>query len=248
MDLTGKVAIITGSTRGIGNAIANRLAEAGAITVVNGVSDAARVEKAAEVIRSKGKDCIGVLADVGTSDGVNNLIDTAFRQYGKIDVLVNNAGIIRDHGIMRMTEEDWDTVIRVNLKSVFLCSKVALKYMLKQRSGRIISISSIVGIYGNAGQSNYSASKAGIIAFTRTLSKEVGSRGITVNAIAPGFIDTDMTRQLEEKWIEYLKSRTTLGFLGMPGDIAEAVAFLASEKAGYITGHILGINGGMGGI
>lgn len=248
MDLTGKVAIITGSTRGIGNAIANRLAEAGAITVVNGVSDAARVEKAAEVIRSKGKDCIGVLADVGTSDGVNNLIDTAFRQYGKIDVLVNNAGIIRDHGIMRMNEEDWDTVIRVNLKSVFLCSKAALKYMLKQRSGRIISISSIVGIYGNAGQSNYSASKAGIIAFTRTLSKEVGSRGITVNAIAPGFIDTDMTRQLEEKWIEYLKSRTTLGFLGMPGDIAEAVAFLASEKAGYITGHILGINGGMGGI
>ena len=248
MDLTGKVAIITGSTRGLGNAIAKKLAEAGATTVVNGVSDATRVEKTAETIRSAGKDCTGVLADVGTSDGVNNLIDTAVQKYGKIDILVNNAGIIRDHGIMRMTEEDWDNVIRVNLKSVFLCSKAALKYMLKQRSGRIISISSIIGIYGNAGQSNYSASKAGIIAFTRTLAKEVGSRGITVNAIAPGFIDTDMTRQLEEKWIEYLKSRTSLGFLGMPEDIAEAVAFLASDKAGYITGHILGINGGMGGL
>jgi 3-oxoacyl-[acyl-carrier protein] reductase len=248
MDLTDKVAIITGSTRGIGNAIANRLAEAGAITVINGVSDATRVKNVAESIRSKGKDCIGVLADVGTSDGVNNLIDTTVRKYGKIDILVNNAGIVRDHGIMRMSEEDWDNVIRVNLKSVFLCSKAVLKYMLKQRSGRIISISSIIGIYGNAGQSNYSASKAGIIAFTRTLSKEVGSRGITVNAIAPGFIDTDMTRQLEEKWIEYLKSRTVLGSLGMPEDIAEAVAFLASDKAGYITGHILGINGGMGGI
>lgn len=248
MDLIGKVAIITGSTRGIGNAIANRLSEAGAITVINGVSDATRVEHAAGTIRKKGKDCIGVLADVGTSDGVNNLIDTAVQKYGKIDILVNNAGIVRDHGIMRMSEEDWDDVIRVNLKSVFLCSKAVLKYMLKQRSGRIISISSIIGVHGNAGQSNYSASKAGIIAFTKTLSKEVGSRGITVNAIAPGFVDTDMTRQLEEKWIEYLKSRTSLGFLGMPEDIAEAVAFLASDKARYITGHVLGINGGMGGI
>jgi len=248
MDLNGKVAIITGSTRGIGNAIANRLAEAGAMIVVKGVSDAIRVENAAEAIRSTGRDCIGVLADVGTADGVHKLFDTAVQKYGKIDILVNNAGIIRDHGIMRMSEEDWDSVIRVNLKSVFLCSKAALKYMLKQRSGRIISISSIVGIYGNAGQSNYSASKAGIIAFTRTLSKEVGARGITVNAIAPGFIDTNMTRQLEEKWIEYLKSRTSLGFLGMPEDIAEAVVFLASDKAGYITGNILGINGGMGGI
>ncbi len=248
MELTGKVAIITGSTRGIGNAIANRLAEAGAVTVVNGVSEATRVEQAAETIRKKGRDCIGVLADVGTPDGVNNLIDTTIKKYGKIDILVNNAGIVRDHGIMRMSEEDWDDVLRVNLKSVFLCSKAALKHMLKQRSGRIISMSSIIGIHGNAGQSNYSASKAGIIAFTRTLSKEVGSRGITVNAIAPGFIDTDMTRQLEEKWIEYLKSRTSLGFLGMPEDIAEAVVFLASDKARYITGHVLGINGGMGGI
>ena len=248
MDLSGKVAVITGSTRGIGNAIANRLAKAGAAVVVNGVSDSARVEHAAESIRSTGKDCIGVLADVGTSEGVNNLIETAAHEYGKIDILVNNAGIIRDHGIMRMSEEDWDNVIRVNLKSVFLCSKAVLKYMLKQRSGRIISISSIIGIYGNAGQSNYSASKAGIIAFTKTLAKEVGSRGITVNAIAPGFIDTDMTRQLEAKWIEYLESRTSLGYLGNPDDIAEAVAFLASEKAGYITGHILGINGGMGGL
>jgi 3-oxoacyl-[acyl-carrier protein] reductase len=248
MDLADKVAVITGSTRGIGNAIANRLAKAGAVTVVNGVSDAARVEDTAEAIRSTGRDCIGVFADVGTSDGVNKLIDTTVQKYGKIDILINNAGIIRDHSIMRMTEEDWDEVVRVNLKSVFLCSKAALKYMLKQRSGRIISISSIIGIYGNAGQSNYSASKAGIIALTRTLSKEVGSRGITVNAIAPGFIDTDMTRQLEEKWIEYLKSRTSLGFLGKPEDIAEAVAFLSSDDAGYITGHILGINGGMGGI
>ena len=248
MDLTGRVAIITGSTRGIGNAIANRLAEAGAATVVNGVSDAARVEDAAASIRSGGRDCTGVLADVGTPDGVNVLVETTVQKYGKVDILVNNAGIIRDRGIMRMNEEDWDEVIRVNLKSVFLCSKAALKYMLKQRSGRIISIASIIGIYGNAGQSNYSASKAGIIAFTRTLSKEVGSRGITVNAIAPGFIDTDMTRQLDEKWIEYLKSRTSLGFLGMPKDIAEAAAFLASDNAGYITGHVLGINGGMGSI
>ncbi len=248
MDLTGKVAVVTGSTRGIGNAIAHRLSKAGAITIINGVSDVNRVEREAEIIRSAGTDCTGILADIGTSDGVNNLIGTAVQKYGKIDILVNNAGIVRDRSLMRMSEEDWDEVIRVNLKSVFLCSKAALKYMLKQHSGRIISISSIIGIYGNAGQSNYSASKAGIIAFTKTLAKEVGSRGITVNAIAPGFIDTDMTRQLEEKWIEYLKSRTSLGFLGMPGDVAEAVAFLASDEAGYITGHVLGVNGGMGGI
>ena len=248
MDLTGKIAVVTGSTRGIGNAIATRLAEAGAITVVNGVSDAVRVENVAETIRSKGNNCTGILADVGTSEGANKLIDTAIQTYGKIDILVNNAGIVRDRSLLRMSEEEWDDVIRVNLKSVFLCSKAALKYMIKQRWGRIISISSIVGIHGNAGQSNYSASKAGIMAFTKTLSKEVGSRGITVNAIAPGFIDTDMTRQLEPKWIEYLKSRTSLGFLGMPEDIAEAVVYLASDKAGYITGHILGVNGGMGGI
>ncbi len=248
MDLTDKVAVVTGSTRGIGNAIAHRLAEAGATIIVNGVSDANRVEKEAAIIREMGNQCTGILADVGTADGVHTLITGAVEKYGKIDILVNNAGIIRDRGIMRMSEEDWDNVIRVNLKSVFLCSKAVLPYMIKQRWGRIISISSIVGIYGNAGQANYSASKAGIIGFTRTLAKELGSRGITVNAIAPGFIDTEMTRQLDEDWIEHLKSRTSLGMLGAPNDIAEAVMYLSSEKAGYITGHIMNIDGGMGGI
>jgi 3-oxoacyl-[acyl-carrier protein] reductase len=248
MDLTGKVAVITGGSRGIGNAVARRLSQAGATTVINGVSDASLLEKEAGEIRASGKECLGILADTSTSEGVKKLFDAAVEKYEKVDILVNNAGITRDRIILRMTEEDWDDVIRVNLKSVFLCTKAALKYMIRQRWGRIINLSSVVGIAGNPGQSNYAASKAGIIGFTKSIAREVGSRGITVNALAPGFVDTRMARQLEDTQVEQLKERIALGKLGTPEDVAEAVAFLVSDEAGYITGHVLNIDGGMGGI
>lgn len=248
MDLTGKVAVVTGSSRGIGKAIAIRLSEAGAATVVNGISDSSRIEQTALEIRNTGRECTGIQADIGSSDGVGKLVNTVIEKYGRIDILVNNAGIARDGLILRMSEEDWDTVIRINLKSVFLCSKAVLRYMIKQRWGRIINMSSIVGIAGNAGQTSYSASKAGIIGFTKSLAREVGSRGITVNAIAPGLIRTEMTMELEANMAEDLKNRIALGKPGTTRDVAEAAAFLASEEAGYITGHVFNIDGGMGGI
>jgi 3-oxoacyl-[acyl-carrier protein] reductase len=248
MDLTGKVAIITGSSRGIGNAVARKLAVAGATTVVNGITDASRVEQAAAEIREMGCECTGIQADIGLAEGVSKLVDTATDTYGRIDILVNNAGITRDGLILRMSEDDWDTVIRINLKSVFLCSKAALRPMIRQRWGRIINMSSIVGIAGNAGQTSYSASKAGIIGFTRALAREVGSRGITVNAIAPGYIRTGMTQELESDTADQLKSRIALGAPGTPDNVADAVAFLCSDEASYITGHILNVDGGMGGI
>ncbi|GAJ11545.1 unnamed protein product, partial [marine sediment metagenome] len=173
------------------------------------------------------------------------LVDTVIAEYGQVDILVNNAGIARDQLLMRMSEEDWDKVLSVNLKSVFLCTRAVLRHMMKQRRGRIISISSIVGITGNPGQANYAAAKAGIIGFTKTIAKEVGSRGITVNAIAPGFIDTKMTQQLAENQRQELMKRIPLGSLGTPRDVAEAVAFLASEEARYISGQVLGVDGGM---
>ena len=248
MSLAGRVAIITGSSRGIGNAIARKLAVAGTITVVNGITDAARIERAAAEISAMGHECTGVQADIGTQDGVSTLIDTTMEKYGRLDILVNNAGITRDGLILRMSEEDWDTVIRINLKSAFLCSKAVLRPMIKQRWGRIINMSSIVGIAGNPGQVNYSASKAGIIGFTRALAREVGSRGITVNAIAPGYIQTDMTQELEPEAAGQLKNRIALGIPGKPDNVADAVTFLSSDEAAYITGHVLNVDGGLGGI
>ncbi len=192
-----------------------------------------------------GRQALPVLADVSSASDVDKLVEAAIAAYGRIDILVNNAGIARDQLLLRMTEEEWDRVLTVDLKSVFLCTRAVLKYMVKQRWGRIISIASIVGIVGNPGQANYAAAKAGIIGFTRTVAKEVASRGITVNAIAPGFIDTEMTQRLKEEWKEELKKRIPLGRLGSPRDVAEAVAFLAGEEAGYITGQVLGVDGGM---
>jgi len=242
MSLADRVAIVTGSGRGIGRAIALRLAEAGASVVVNDIEP---VEAVVGEIKAMGRQALPILADVSSASEVDRLVAETMAAYGRIDILVNNAGIARDQLLLRMTEEEWDSVLTVDLKSVFLCTRAVLKHMVKQRRGRIISISSITGVVGNPGQANYAAAKAGIIGFTRTVAKEVASRGITVNAIAPGFIDTEMTKGLKAEWKEELKKRIPLGRLGSPGDVAEAVAFLASDAAGYITGQVLGVDGGM---
>jgi len=244
MDLSNRVAIVTGSARGIGRAIALKLAEAGAAVVV---SDIAEAEPVAEEIRAMNRQSLAIAADVSLSSDVANLVDTTTAKYGRVDILVNNAGITRDQLLLRMSEDDWDKVLNVDLKSVFLCTRAVLRQMLKQRWGRIVSISSIVGVMGNAGQANYASAKAGIIGFTRTIAREVASRSITVNAIAPGFIDTPMTQQLEESQRQELMKRIPLGYLGSPRDVAEAVAFLASEEARYITGQVLNVDGGMAG-
>jgi len=246
MDLSGKTALITGSARGIGKAIALKLAGAGADIVINDIPAAAEtMEETAGEIRALGRKALTVAGDVSSSADVNNLVDTIIKEWGKLDILVNNAGITRDQLVMRMTDEEWDLVINIDLKSAFLCCRAALRHMLKARSGRIVSIASVVGMIGNPGQANYSAAKAGIIGLTKTLAKEVGSRGITVNAVAPGYIQTRMTEALDDKQRDALKARIPLNSLGTPQDVAEAVAFFASEEAHYITGQVLAIDGGM---
>ena len=245
MDLSSKVAIVTGSGRGIGKAIALKLAEVGATVVVNDIGESAN--GVAEEIKAMNRQSLAVLADVSSAPDVARMVETTIATYGKIDILVNNAGITRDQLVVRLSEEDWDKVLDVNLKSVFLCTAAALKYMIKQRWGRIISITSIVGMAGNPGQANYASAKAGIIGFTRTIAKEVASRSITANAIAPGFIDTEMTQHIDEKRRQELIGRIPLGYLGSPRDVAEAVAFLASDEARYITGQVLNVDGGMAG-
>ncbi len=245
MDLSNRVALVTGSGRGIGRAIALKLAEVGATVVVNDINEVA--QGVAEEIRATGRQSLAALADVSSSEDVTRLVETAVSTFGKVDILVNNAGISRDQLLIRMSDEDWDRVININLKSVFLCTRAVLRHMLKQRWGRIISIASIVGLVGNPGQANYASAKAGIIGFTKTIAKEVASRGITVNAIAPGFIDTEMTQRLGESQRQELLKRIPLGYLGSPCDVAEAVAFLASEEARYITGQVISVDGGMTG-
>ncbi len=241
-----RAAIVTGGSRGIGRAVCLALAAQGLDIVVNYAGSAAAAAETAALCEEKGVKAITVQADVSTAEGADALFEAAMAAFGRVDVLVNNAGITRDGLILRMTEEDFDQVIATNLKGAFLCAKKAARIMMKQRYGRIISISSVVGVHGNAGQANYAASKAGLIGMTKSLAKELGSRHITANAVAPGFIDTDMTRVLPEAAKTALLGQIPLGALGRPEDIGSAVAFLASEQAGYITGQVLGVDGGMG--
>ena len=242
--LAGKTAAITGAGRGIGRAIALRLAAEGASVVLNSLSDSA--ETVAAEITAAGGQAIAFRGDVSKAEDVARLIETTTAAYGRLDILVNNAGITRDNLLLRMNEEDWDAVLDTNLKSVYLCCRAALKPLLKSRgSGHIINISSIIGLSGNAGQANYAASKAGIIGLTKSLAKELASRQVTVNAIAPGFIVTDMTAGLPEEAQQTLIKRIPLGSLGAPEDVAAAVAFLVSDEARYITGQTLTVDGGM---
>jgi 3-oxoacyl-[acyl-carrier protein] reductase len=245
MDIATRVAIVTGSGRGIGKAIALKLAQAGAAVVVNDIGDAKPVEAVVKEIKAMGKEAVAVMADVSSASDVARLVEKTLSAYKRVDILVNNAGVNRDQLLLRMSEEDWDKVLAVDLRSVFLCTKAVVRHMAKQHWGRIISLSSVVGIVGNKGQANYAAAKAGIIGFTRAIAKEVASHGVTVNAIAPGFIDTEMTKRLKEDWKRELKKVIPAGEFGSPRDVAEAVAFLASEEAQYITGQVLGVDGGM---
>ncbi len=241
-----RAAIVTGGSRGIGRAVCLALADLGMDIAVNYAGSANAAAETAALCEEKGVKAITVQADVSTAAGADALFEAALAAFGRVDVLVNNAGITRDGLILRMSEEDFDQVLNTNLKGAFLCAKKAARIMMKQRYGRIISISSVVGVHGNAGQANYAASKAGLIGLTKSLAKELGSRHITANAVAPGIIDTDMTRVLPEAANAAQLGQIPLGALGQPADIANAVAFLAGEQAGYITGQVLGVDGGMG--
>lgn len=245
MDLTGKIAIVTGAGRGIGREIALRLAEAGATIVINDVGDPGPAQATVEDIKKLGRPAMSAMGDVSQTADVARIVDMTIAAYGKIDILVNNAGITRDALLIRMQDEDWDKVLAVDLKSVFLCTRAVMRHMIRQRWGRVVSISSIVGVIGNAGQANYASAKAGIIGFTKAIAKEVASRNVTLNAVAPGFIDTAMTQQLPEEKRQEMAGKIPAGYLGTARDVAEAVAFLASEEARYITGQVLTVDGGI---
>ncbi len=243
--LKDKVALVTGASRGIGREIAQTLAAYGASVIVNYNGSKDRADEVVEMISAAGGKAIAVKADVAKAEEIARLFEEAQAAFGRIDILVNNAGITRDNLILKMSEEEYDTVLDTNLKGAFLCMKHAAKIMLRQKNGRIINISSISGIAGNAGQANYCAAKAGLIGLTKSLAKELGSRGITVNAVAPGFIETEMTEKLSEQVKEGMLAQIPLKRAGSVKDIAEAVALLASERAAYITGQTLSVNGGM---
>ena len=241
----GKAALVTGASRGIGRAIALRLAGAGANIVVNYNTQADAATSVAEAVKAGGSQASVVQADVARSADVERLVQAALNAFGRIDVLVNNAGVTRDTLLMRMSEDDWDAVLDTNLKSAFLVTKAVMRPMLRQRHGRIVNITSISGVIGNAGQANYSASKAGLIGFTRSTAREVASRNITCNAVAAGVIETEIWRGVPESAIESMLQMIPVGRKGTPEDVAEAVAFLASDAAAYITGQVLNVDGGM---
>ncbi|HZJ57027.1 MAG TPA: 3-oxoacyl-[acyl-carrier-protein] reductase [Clostridia bacterium] len=245
MDLSGKVALVTGASRGIGRAIAIRLAQLGASVGINYSSNADAAEKVVRIIEEGGGRAIAVSGDVSDSDSVAKVIARIDEEWGTLDILVNNAGITRDGLVMRMKEEDWDRVMDINLKGIFNCTKAVSRIMMKKRSGKIINISSVIGIAGNAGQSNYAAAKAGIIGFSKSVAKELASRNVQVNVVAPGFIDTDMTRVLSGEIRDGILSNIPLGRLGSPMDVADLVAFLASDCSSYITGQVINVDGGM---
>lgn len=243
--LNNKKAIVTGGSRGIGRAIALKLAELGADVAINYNSNEALANEVVNEISQLGRNAIAVKANVSDFDEANDMIKQVESEFGRIDILVNNAGVTKDGLLLKMKEEDWDQVISINLKSVFNCTKAITKKMIKQKQGRIINISSVVGIIGNAGQANYSASKAGVIGFSKTTARELGSRGITVNVIAPGYIQTDMTENMNENIKEQLLNQIPAKRLGNPEDIANLTGFLASEEASYITGQVINVDGGM---
>ena len=245
MLLANKTALVTGASRGIGRATAIELAKAGAKVAVNYAGNRAAAEEVVAQIQAAGGQAFMVQADVGDAAAVDAMVKSVVEQFGSIDILVNNAGITRDNLIMRMKEEDWDAVIHTNLKGIFNCTKVVTKLMMKQRYGRIVNMTSVVGVMGNAGQSNYAAAKAGVIGFTKSMAKELASRNITVNAVAPGYISTDMTADLPDQAKADLQSQIPLQRLGNPADVAGAVLFLVSPGADYITGQTLHVDGGM---
>ncbi len=244
VDLSGRVALVTGAGRGLGRAIARSLAGAGAGVACVDV-DADLVAETAEAIRNGGGRAEPLTCDVTQSSRVNEVVEQVVERMGRLDILVNNAGITRDGMLMRMKDDQWDAVLAVNLRGTFLFTRAAARPMMKARGGRIINIASVSGLIGNPGQANYSASKAGVIGLTRTVARELASRNITVNAVAPGFIATDMTAKLGEDVISQVKERIPLGRVGEPQDVADAVVYLASDAAGYITGHVLSIDGGL---
>lgn len=244
MNLKGRVALVTGAGRGIGRAIAFRLAKDGAALAINSL----RAESATEAVReigALGLTALAVPGDVSFRENVADMVERVIAEYGQLDILVNNAGTTQDQLLVRMSDEQWESVLAVNLRSVFLCSQAAVRHMLKGKWGRIVNLSSITGLTGNAGQANYAAAKAGVAGFTRALAREVGARGITVNALAPGFIRTDMTAKLSPEQHQESLEHIPLGYLGEAEDVAAACAFLVSEDARYITGQVLAVDGGM---
>ena len=243
--MSARVALVTGGSRGIGRAVAEHLAADGHRVVVNFVRSKDEAQAVVGAISEAGGEAIAVGADVSTEDGVAALFASVEESLGPVEVLVNNAGVVRDNLLLRMSADDWDDVLAVNLRSVYLCTKTALRPMLKARWGRVVSITSVSGLSGNPGQANYAAAKAGIVGFTKSVAKEVGSRGITVNAVAPGFIETDMTSGIEAAGRELAQAQISVGRFGTPQEVSAAVGYLASEQAAYITGQVLVVDGGL---
>ncbi len=246
MRLKGQVALVTGASRGIGEVIALHLAKEGVKVAVNYHTGAEAASMVVSAITSAGGEALPVGADVSQEKDTISMVDQVIQTWGQLDILVNNAGITRDKLLIRMTAEEWDAVINVNLRGAYICTKTALPHMIRRRRGRIVNISSIVGVSGNPGQANYAASKAGLIGFTKAMAREVASRNITVNAVAPGYITTTMVQQLSDEVQKRILDKVPMARFGTPEDVAETVVFLCTDSAGYITGQVIGIDGGLG--